>query len=140
MSSAITRIRALEILDSRGNPTLEVEIQTASGHRGRAAVPGDKSISHRSLMLGALTIGETEIAGLLEAEDILATAAAMRSFGATVERGSDGIWRVGRSADRAYLAACRSPARALLTERVLDSLTNVLHHRPRSARQCSLGA
>ena len=62
--------------------------------KGSAAVPGDKSISHRSLMLGALTIGETRVSGLLESADIMATAAAMRAFGARVERGRDGVWRV----------------------------------------------
>jgi 3-phosphoshikimate 1-carboxyvinyltransferase len=62
--------------------------------RGRVLVPGDKSISHRALMLGALAIGETRIAGLLESADVLATAAAMRAFGARVERGGDGAWRV----------------------------------------------
>ena len=49
-------------------------------------VPGDKSISHRALMLGALAVGETEIQGLLEGEDVLRTAAAMRALGAGVER------------------------------------------------------
>src|SRR5688572_19775784 len=62
--------------------------------KGRITVPGDKSISHRALMLGALAIGETRIGGLLESADVLATAAAMRAFGAHVERGRDGIWRV----------------------------------------------
>jgi 3-phosphoshikimate 1-carboxyvinyltransferase len=62
--------------------------------RGRAAVPGDKSISHRALMLGTLAIGETRIAGLLESADVMATAAAMRAFGASVERGVSGEWRV----------------------------------------------
>jgi len=57
-------------------------------------VPGDKSISHRALMFGALSIGETIISGLLEGEDVLATAAAMRAMGASIERGSDGLWRV----------------------------------------------
>jgi 3-phosphoshikimate 1-carboxyvinyltransferase len=57
-------------------------------------VPGDKSISHRSLMLGALTLGETRVSGLLESADIMATAAAMRGFGAKVERVGDGSWRV----------------------------------------------
>ncbi|MGK6317929.1 3-phosphoshikimate 1-carboxyvinyltransferase [Sphingomonas sp. DT-204] len=61
---------------------------------GTVAVPGDKSISHRSLMLGSLAVGETRIAGLLEGEDVLATAAAMRAMGATIERGDDGVWRV----------------------------------------------
>ncbi len=62
--------------------------------RGRIAVPGDKSISHRSLMFGALAEGETKIFGLLESEDVMATAAAMRAYGATVEKGRDGTWRV----------------------------------------------
>lgn len=61
---------------------------------GRARVPGDKSISHRALMLGALAVGETVITGLLEAEDVMNTAAAMRAFGASVERDDAGIWRV----------------------------------------------
>ena len=62
--------------------------------RGRMRVPGDKSISHRSIMLGALAVGETRVTGLLEGEDVLATAAAMRAMGATVERVGDGEWRV----------------------------------------------
>jgi 3-phosphoshikimate 1-carboxyvinyltransferase len=62
--------------------------------RGRVAVPGDKSISHRALMLSALAIGESRIEGLLEGEDVLATAAAMRAMGATIERDEDGIWTV----------------------------------------------
>ena len=62
--------------------------------RGRVRTPGDKSISHRALMLGALTIGETRISGLLESADIMATAGAMRAFGARVERGADEAWRV----------------------------------------------
>ena len=66
----------------------------SSGLRGIAAVPGDKSISHRALILGALTVGETAITGLLEAEDVLNTAAAMRAFGATVTRHGPGQWRV----------------------------------------------
>ena len=47
---------------------------------GRVRVPGDKSISHRALILGALTVGETRISGLLEAEDVLNTAEAVRSL------------------------------------------------------------
>ncbi|HQV03086.1 MULTISPECIES: 3-phosphoshikimate 1-carboxyvinyltransferase [unclassified Novosphingobium] len=54
--------------------------------RGTIRVPGDKSISHRSIMLGALAIGETRVSGLLEGEDVLATAAAMRAMGASVLR------------------------------------------------------
>jgi 3-phosphoshikimate 1-carboxyvinyltransferase len=62
--------------------------------QGRARVPGDKSISHRALILGALTVGETTIGGLLEGEDVLHTADAMRALGARVERSGDGAWRV----------------------------------------------
>lgn len=61
---------------------------------GRARVPGDKSISHRALILGALTVGETTIGGLLEGEDVLHTADAMRALGARVERIGEGAWRV----------------------------------------------
>ncbi|MYZ48636.1 3-phosphoshikimate 1-carboxyvinyltransferase [Propylenella binzhouense] len=62
--------------------------------RGAVSIPGDKSVSHRALMLSALAIGESRIEGLLESEDVMATAAAMRAFGAKVARGADGIWRV----------------------------------------------
>lgn len=61
---------------------------------GTTKVPGDKSISHRALMLGALAVGETIISGLLEGEDVLHTAEAMRAVGARVEQGDDGLWRV----------------------------------------------
>ncbi|RVT97030.1 3-phosphoshikimate 1-carboxyvinyltransferase [Rhodovarius crocodyli] len=61
---------------------------------GRFRVAGDKSISHRALMFGALAIGTTEIEGLLEGEDVLRTAAAMRLLGATVEHLGTGRWRV----------------------------------------------
>ncbi|MGV6839620.1 MAG: 3-phosphoshikimate 1-carboxyvinyltransferase [Planktomarina sp.] len=62
--------------------------------KGTADVPGDKSISHRSLLLGALTVGETKITGLLEGADVLDTAKAMRSFGADVTDHGDGNWSV----------------------------------------------
>ncbi|NBC87988.1 MAG: 3-phosphoshikimate 1-carboxyvinyltransferase [Alphaproteobacteria bacterium] len=61
---------------------------------GRIAVPGDKSISHRALMFAGLAVGRSTITGLLEGEDVLATAAAMRALGAHVERGEDGTWHV----------------------------------------------
>lgn len=65
-------------------------------------MPGDKSISHRALMLGALAVGETTISGLLEGEDVLRTAAAMRALGARIDQGdadlgssaNGGVWRV----------------------------------------------
>jgi 3-phosphoshikimate 1-carboxyvinyltransferase len=62
--------------------------------RGRIRAPGDKSISHRALILGALATGETQIEGLLEGDDVLRTAAAMGAFGAGVNREGDGRWRV----------------------------------------------
>lgn len=61
---------------------------------GTVTVPGDKSISHRSLMFAGLAVGESRIEGLLEGEDVLATAAAMRAMGAQVERDATGIWHV----------------------------------------------
>jgi len=57
-------------------------------------VPGDKSISHRSLMLSALAVGESRVEGLLEGEDVLSTAAAMRAMGARIARGEDGLWTI----------------------------------------------
>src|SRR5258707_504258 len=65
----------------------------AGALKGRARVPGDKSISHRALIFGALTVGETRISGLLEGEDVLNTANAMRALGARVERTGEGAWR-----------------------------------------------
>ncbi|HWA63231.1 MAG TPA: 3-phosphoshikimate 1-carboxyvinyltransferase [Caulobacteraceae bacterium] len=62
--------------------------------RGRVRAPGDKSISHRSLILGALASGESRISGLLEGDDVIATSRAMRAFGAEVERLGEGAWRV----------------------------------------------
>ena len=68
--------------------------QAAKSLHGSIRVPGDKSVSHRSLMLGALAVGETRITGLLEGADVLATAAAMRALGAEVTRHDDGTWTV----------------------------------------------
>ena len=62
--------------------------------RGRVRAPGDKSISHRALIFGALAEGLTEVEGLLEGEDVLRSAAAMRAFGAKVEALGAGCWRV----------------------------------------------
>ena len=62
--------------------------------RGEAAVPGDKSISHRALILGAMAVGETSITGLLEGQDVLDTASAMRAFGAEVAQTGPGAWTV----------------------------------------------
>ena len=61
---------------------------------GKARVPGDKSISHRALILGALSVGKTRISGLLEGEDVLNTAKSMRALGAEVDRTGDFAWVV----------------------------------------------
>ncbi len=61
---------------------------------GRVRVPGDKSMSHRSMIFGLLAVGETRISGLLEGEDVLRTADAVRALGAHVVREGDGHWRV----------------------------------------------
>ena len=71
-----------------------LQASPASALTGTVSVPGDKSISHRALILGALGVGETRISGLLESEDVLATAAAMNALGATASRNADGDWQV----------------------------------------------
>jgi 3-phosphoshikimate 1-carboxyvinyltransferase len=65
-----------------------------TGLSGVVEVPGDKSISHRSLIFGAMALGKTEISGLLEGQDVLDTAKAMEAFGASVTNHGDGNWAV----------------------------------------------
>lgn len=79
---------------SHSGPKMPIEARKSAALSGRVRVPGDKSISHRALILGALAVGETRISGLLEGEDVLNTAKAMRSLGARVERQGDGLWSV----------------------------------------------
>ena len=67
--------------------------------RGRLRVPGDKSISHRALMLSALAVGTSRVTGLLEGEDVLATAAALRAMGATIEETFRDLHTAGAGAD-----------------------------------------
>jgi 3-phosphoshikimate 1-carboxyvinyltransferase len=71
-----------------------LEARASEALTGKVRVPGDKSISHRALILGALAVGETRISGLLEGEDVLNTARAMRALGATVERTGNFAWSV----------------------------------------------
>jgi 3-phosphoshikimate 1-carboxyvinyltransferase len=71
-----------------------LEARSGGPLTGKIRVPGDKSISHRALILGALAVGETRISGLLEGEDVLNTAKAMRALGARVERTGDFAWSV----------------------------------------------
>ncbi len=71
-----------------------LEARSSGPLTGKARVPGDKSISHRSLILGAMAVGESRISGLLEGEDVLNTATSMRALGARVERTGDFAWAV----------------------------------------------
>ncbi len=80
-------------MSSHGEPR-PLTALSASALRGEAHVPGDKSVSHRSLILGAMAVGETRITGLLEGQDVLDTAKAMQAFGAEVERTGDRAWTV----------------------------------------------
>lgn len=80
-------------MSSHATP-IPMSAQAAGPLTGEAIVPGDKSISHRALILGAMSVGETVVTGLLEGEDVLATAQAMRDFGAEVTRDDDGTWHV----------------------------------------------
>lgn len=80
-------------MSSHGDPKPMMS-HPSEGLTGTADVPGDKSISHRSLILGAMSIGETKITGLLEGQDVLDTAKAMRAFGAEVIQHGPGAWSV----------------------------------------------
>jgi 3-phosphoshikimate 1-carboxyvinyltransferase len=73
---------------------MQLRAQPAAGLHGVTAVPGDKSLSHRALMLAAMAVGTSRVTGLLEGADVLATAAAMRSLGVGLERDDDGACRV----------------------------------------------
>ncbi|TVR46436.1 MAG: 3-phosphoshikimate 1-carboxyvinyltransferase [Rhodobacteraceae bacterium] len=75
-------------------PAIPMTARPSGPLRGTAQVPGDKSISHRALILGALSVGETRITGLLEGQDVLDTARAMRAFGAEVTQHGPGEWSV----------------------------------------------
>ena len=76
------------------DPPLPMSSERVTNLRGQAKVPGDKSISHRSLILGALSVGQTKIHGLLEGQDVIDTAKAMSSFGALVEKHENVYWTV----------------------------------------------
>ena len=90
-------------------PVQSLISRKATGLKGRIRVPGDKSMSHRALMFGAIAIGETRISGLLEAEDVLNTARAMTALGAGTSRADDGVWHV----QGVGVAGLQSPDQAL---------------------------
>jgi 3-phosphoshikimate 1-carboxyvinyltransferase len=73
---------------------MPLEARSSGPLIGQVRVPGDKSISHRALILGALAVGQTRVSGLLEGEDVLNTAKAMRALGAQVERTGEAAWSV----------------------------------------------
>jgi len=76
------------------NAASPIAARRSGSLRGAVRVPGDKSISHRALIFGALAVGATRITGLLEGEDVIHTADAMRALGAAVERTGEGEWSV----------------------------------------------
>jgi len=76
--------------------------QSSQGLTGTVSAPGDKSISHRALILGAMASGTTRVSGLLEGADILSTAGAMRAFGAEITREDDGVWMVEGCGDAGF--------------------------------------
>jgi 3-phosphoshikimate 1-carboxyvinyltransferase len=79
---------------TKSSEAAPLEARSSGPLTGNVRVPGDKSISHRALILGALSVGETRISGLLEGEDVLNTAKSMRALGAEVDRTGDFAWRV----------------------------------------------
>ncbi|TPE61124.1 3-phosphoshikimate 1-carboxyvinyltransferase [Sandaracinobacter neustonicus] len=81
-------------MTSSNTPPSPLSLSAPAPLAGEVRVPGDKSISHRAIMLSALAVGRSEVRGLLEGEDVLATAAAMRAMGAQVERLGQGHWVV----------------------------------------------
>lgn len=80
---------------SRSGTAPRLSSRSGRSIRGEAVAPGDKSISHRALILGAMAEGETQISGLLESEDVLRTAGAVQAFGASVTRENAGNWTIG---------------------------------------------
>lgn len=80
-------------MSSHGDP-IPMTAHPSGPLRGQAEIPGDKSISHRSMILGALSVGETRVTGLLEGQDVLDTARAMQAFGAEVTQHAAGEWSV----------------------------------------------
>ena len=81
---AMSKLSRNEVLTSHRQASLQ----------GTFNVPGDKSISHRSLILGGLAVGITNVSGLLEGDDVMATANAMRALGVKITRTDTGAWQI----------------------------------------------
>ena len=103
---------------SHGEPALPLSSRAGGSLRGEAQLPGDKSMSHRALILGLLAVGETRVTGLLEGEDVLRTAEACRALGAEVVREEPGAWRVHGRGVGGLVALC-------LTDVLSDGLSMV---------------
>jgi 3-phosphoshikimate 1-carboxyvinyltransferase len=85
----------MEAALSSGAASAKLIARSVARLQGRVRAPGDKSVSHRALMFGALALGETTVRGLLEGEDVLCTAAALRALGAEVSHEREaGLWRI----------------------------------------------
>src|ERR1700680_2375743 len=85
----------MSVAPAQTAPTFQPAVARRDGTlKGRIRVPGDKSISHRALLLGTRPVGRTTITGLLEGDDILATARACAMLGASVERNGAGAWQI----------------------------------------------
>src|SRR6202035_1147371 len=93
-SAEYTILTHSDLADHPADHPTPLEARSSGPLTGKVRVPGDKSISHRALILGALSVGETRISGLLEGEDVLNTAKSMRALGARVERTGDFAWKV----------------------------------------------
>src|SRR3981081_4180963 len=89
-----TCARAEDTILTQSDQPTPLEARSSGPLTGKVRVPGDKSISHRALILGALAVGETRISGLLEGEDVLNTVRAMQALGASVERTGAFAWSV----------------------------------------------
>ena len=82
------------LADSPAGPPTPLEARASGPLSGLVRVPGDMSLSHRALILGALSVGQTTISGLLEGEDVLNTAKSMQALGARVDRTGPFAWAV----------------------------------------------
>ena len=96
-------------MNAANHPPKPLSARKSGPLQGVTKVPGDKSISHRALMFGAITVGETIVSGLLEGDDVLATAEALRAMGADITKGGDGLWRIFGTG----LGGLRSPGKPL---------------------------
>jgi 3-phosphoshikimate 1-carboxyvinyltransferase len=85
-------------------PRLPLRAHRSPALKGRLRAPGDKSISHRALIFGALAVGETTIGGLLEGQDVINTARALRALGAQIDRVGEGAWRVNGVGVRGFMS------------------------------------